>query len=102
MNTANLQLEGLLLALSAVVGVLRRKGIVSDAELDAALMEAESVALEDKARPDGISSANVEAVLFPIRYLRAASKGLPDDAVLPFSRIATRVGQSKRDLQRQA
>lgn len=101
MNTANLQLEGLLLALSAVVGVLRRKGIVSDAELDAALMEAEAVALEDKARPDRISSANVEAVLFPIRYLRAASSGLPEDAVLPFSRIATRVGQSKRDLQRQ-
>ena len=101
MNTANLQLEGLLLALSAVVGLLRRKGMVSDAELAAAFMEAEAVALEDKARPDGISSANVEAVLFPIRYLRAASAGLPDDAVLPFSRIATKVGQAKRDLQRQ-
>ncbi len=102
MNTANLQLEGLLLALSAVVGVLRRKGIVSDAELDAALLEAESAALGDKARPDGLSSSNVEAVLFPIRYLRAASRGLPDDAVLPFSHIATRVGQAKRDDRRSA
>jgi hypothetical protein len=102
MNTANLQLEGLLLALSAVVGVLRRKGIVSDAELDAALSEAESAAMKDDARPEGISAANVEAVLFPIRYLRAASKGLPEEAVLPFSRIATKVGQAKRDVQRPA
>jgi hypothetical protein len=91
MNTANLQLEGLLLALSAVVGVLRRKGIVSDAELDAALNEAEGAAMKDD-----------EAVLFPIRYLRAASKGLPEEAVLPFSRIATKVGQAKRDVQRPA
>lgn len=100
MNTANLQLEGLLLALSAVVGLLRRKGIISDAELDAALNEAEVAALKDEARPGGISSANVEAVLFPIRYLRMASGGLPEEAVLPFSRTATKVGQSKRDVQR--
>lgn len=100
MNTANLQLEGLLLALSAVVGVLRRKGALTDTELDAALKEAEAVALRDEARPDGLSSSNVEAVLFPIRYLQAASKGLADDAVLPFSQIATKVGQAKRDGQR--
>jgi hypothetical protein len=100
MNTANLQLEGLLLALSAVVGLLRRKGIVTDAELEAALGEAELAALTDEARPGGLSLANVEAVLFPIRYLRAAGKGLPHEAVLPFSRVATRVGQSKRDLRR--
>lgn len=100
MNTANLQLEGLLLALSAVVGVMRRNGMVEDGELEEALSEAEAVALHDKGRAGGVSAANVEAVLFPIRYLRAASKGLPGDAVLPFSSIATRVGQSKRDAQR--
>jgi len=102
MNTANLQLEGLLLALSAVVGLLRRKGIVSDTELDEVLNEAEFAALKDDARPDGLSSANVEAVLFPIRYLRAAGKGLADEPVLPFSQVATKVGQSKRDVPRPA
>lgn len=100
MNTANLQLEGLLLALAAVVGTLRRKGVLSDAELDAALNEAEAAVTTDEARPGGLSTANVEAVLFPIRYLRTASRGLPEDAVLPFSRTATKVGQSKRETQR--
>lgn len=100
MNTANLQLEGLLLALSAVVGLMRRNGVVNDIELDAALREAEQAALRDEARPEGISAANVEAVLFPIRYLRAAAGMEANAPIPPFSRVATRVGQTKRDVPR--
>jgi len=100
MNTANLQLEGLLLALSAIAGLLRSKGIVTEAELEAALAQAEKAALSDEARPGGVSLANVEAVLFPIRYLRAAAQGRPDGSVAPFSQVATQVGQAKRDLRR--
>lgn len=100
MNTANLQLEGLLLALSAIVGLMRKKGIVDDAEFEAALREAEQAALKDEARPEGISAANVEAVLFPIRYLRAAAGAEANAPLQPFSRVATRIGQTKRDIPR--
>jgi hypothetical protein len=95
MNTANLQLEGLLLALTAIVGLMRSKGIAGEDEISAALAEAERAALGDGGRPEVLSSANVEAVLFPIRYLAAAAKAT--DGPLPaFSKIATQVGQAKR------
>jgi hypothetical protein len=95
MNTANLQLEGLLLALSAIVGLMRSKGIAGDDEIGAVLAEAERAALGDGGRPEELSSANVEAVLFPIRYLAAAAKAA-DGPVPSFSKVATQVGQAKR------
>src|SRR5690606_22549283 len=96
MNTANLQLEGLLLALSSLVSLLRQKGIASEEEICAVLKQAEEAALGDPARPEGLSSANVEAVLFPIRYLKAAAASPLAGAVPPFSQVATGVGQAKR------
>jgi len=96
MNTANLQLEGLLLALSSLVSLLRQKGIASEEEICAVLKQAEAAALGDPARPGGVSAANVEAVLFPIRYLKAAAVNPLEHAVQPFSQVATHVGQTKR------
>lgn len=99
MNTANLQLEGLLLALSSIVGLLKQKGLASEDEIRAMLEQAEAAALGDKARPGELSNSNVEAVLFPIRYLQSAAACPPQAPVRPFSQIATRVGQAKRPLQ---
>lgn len=93
MNTANLQLEGLLLALAALTGVLRRKGLASGEEIDAALAEAQAAASADALRPKGVSSANVEAVLFPIRFLRMVNAEA--GGTEPFSAVAARVGRAK-------
>ncbi len=96
MNTANLQLEGLLLAVSGIADALKRKGILSQAEIDAALGEAETVAAADPGRSGQMSPANVAAVLFPIRFLREAN-GLGDAEVGSFSRLAAQVARNATD-----
>jgi hypothetical protein len=73
MNTANLQLEGLLLAVSAIADALKSKGILSRDDLEAALGRAETIARADPGRSGQMSPANVAAVLFPIRFLREAN-----------------------------
>jgi hypothetical protein len=87
MNTANLQLEGLYMAVVSVLAALRRHEILSETAIDAALAEAERNADGEGER----SQANAQAVLFPIRLLRLAnSYGTAD---LPtFPELAARVG----------
>lgn len=92
MNPANLQLEGLYAALAALVIALRRKGYLSAEEIDAALAEAEEANLSGH-RKD-LSPANLEAIRFPFRYLRAANDA-PDGASLSFFDLAAEVGMRK-------
>src|SRR5262245_23150567 len=90
MNTANLQLEGLYAAVSALMGALRDKGVMSQQEIDSCLAKAEG--LNASARRKELSAANLEAILFPFRYLRAANEaGEPKS----FSEIATKIGMRK-------
>lgn len=93
MNTANLQLEGLLLALSALCLTMKQKGILSDAEIDGALRAAETAA---KLRGDTseLRNANIDAIHFPIRFLKRAVESGPE--ALDFCGIAARVGISKQ------
>lgn len=93
MNTANLQLEGLYLAVAAVNRALVRSGILTAAEVDAALDAAETAAGAD--RPDGISTANRDAVVFPIRLLRLANQSDEDEPIPRFSELARAVGETK-------
>jgi hypothetical protein len=72
MNTANLQLEGLYMALVALMGVLKDKGLVSEAEVERALAEAEAAVIADPVARDR-PPANLHAVRFPIRLLRRAN-----------------------------
>jgi hypothetical protein len=92
MNTANLQHEGLLLALVAVLDLLRAKGLATGEEIDAALAGAEARADDDPRRPPHLSAANADAIAFPIRFLRMAMAG---DGERSFSAITTEVGQRK-------
>ncbi|MDF2995682.1 MAG: hypothetical protein K0R27_1319 [Xanthobacteraceae bacterium] len=94
MNTANLQLEGLLLAISALCLTLKQKGILSDAEIGEALRAAETAA---KLRGDTseLRNANIDAIHFPIRFLKRAVESGPEP--LDFCRIASRVGSSKQN-----
>jgi hypothetical protein len=93
MNTANLQLEGLLVALAALLDALQRKGLLTREELDAALSEAEAAAAADPRRPQEVSAANRDAVCFPIRFLRLAAAG--SGGSRGFTDIAALVGQTK-------
>ena len=96
MNTANLQLEGICVALSAVLEMLRSKGVISREEIETALAGAEDADRRDAGRPGEMSNANVEAICFPICYLRAANRLPEGEAVAAFSQIATGVGLERR------
>lgn len=91
MNTANLQLQGLCVAIASLMRALKQKGLLSEAEVEQMLAEAEHAAAQvgDRRR-----AANTEAVTFPIRFLRAvnadAGGGSPD-----FQRIARIVGMDE-------
>ncbi len=93
MNTANLQLEGLYLAIAAVNRALVRNGILTAAEVDAALDAAAMAAGAD--RPDGLSMANRDAVAFPIRLLRLANQRDGDQPIPGFSELARAVGETR-------
>jgi hypothetical protein len=88
MNTANLQMEGLLLAIAALCGELQRKNVLSEGEIEAALDHAEK---GTSARVPELSEANVEAIHFPIRFLRLALQR--DGQALDFKTIAAEIGR---------
>lgn len=94
MNTANLQLEGLYIAFTALAEALREKGLLSADELAASLDRAETVAWEVESKK-GLSTSNIEAVVFPIRYLRVATEASAQGNHLPFQEVARMVGEAK-------
>jgi len=70
MNTANLQLEGLLLLAHELLRDLQRKSIITSEDISSILGAAERRALHEiNGRPD-LSDANALAILFPIAFLR--------------------------------
>lgn len=96
MNTANLQMAGTLAAIAALADALRRKGLLDGDEIEAAFAAAERALLADPDRPAEVSRSNVEAMVFPLRYLRAANQMAADQGVqAPFTAVASAVGQSK-------
>ena len=94
MNTANLQLEGLYLAIAAVNNALVAKGLLTREELHTALRTAEETAMGDY-RVEELSPANRDAVAFPARVLQLANNGASETEIMPFSELAKMVGQLK-------
>ena len=92
MNTANLQLEGLCMALAALVESLKAKGALTADEVDLALARAERSVFEGK---EELSPANMEAVGFPIRLLRVANSTSLAGHTLPFGELTRRVAEAK-------
>lgn len=90
MNIANLQLEGLYLAIASTHRLLVEKGLVSRDDLETALRQAEQTALGDY-RTEDLSSAERDAIAFAPRLLIAANSGEATD----FSELAKIVGQTK-------
>jgi hypothetical protein len=91
MNTANLQLEGLYMAVAGLIELLKQKGVCDSNEIDVALARAEHAAFEGK----DLSPANLEAISFPIRLLRLANTTSFAGHPLPFQELARRVGEAK-------
>lgn len=95
MNTANLQLEGLYLALAALNNALIEKGLLSRGDVDVALHRAEQVALGDY-RNEDLSNAERDAVAFAPRLLRLANEKSAASDTLSFSELARLVGVTKQ------
>jgi len=73
MNVANLQLEGLLMAVASINHVLVRKGLLTSEEIDIALRKAEASETGEE-RSNGMSASSRDAVNFPIRLLELANQ----------------------------
>ncbi|MGB3386437.1 MAG: hypothetical protein WBA88_00485 [Pseudaminobacter sp.] len=95
MNTANLQLEGLYLAIASINNLLVSKGILSVEEIDTALRRAEANATSDENIVEVMSPANRDAVCFPIRFLQLANNSGSEHEIPSFSELARMVGQTK-------
>ena len=94
MNVANLQLEGLLMAVAAINHVLVRKGILTVEEIDIALKKAQANMIDD-ARVDDLSTSNRDAINFPIRALQITNQCAPEADVPSFAELARLVGAMK-------
>lgn len=94
MNTANLQLEGLMMALAAMNNLLVTKGLASSDEVAGALERAEQTVLGDH-RTEELDPAQRDAIAFPIRLLRLANNGSSESDTQSFSELAKLVGQTK-------
>jgi hypothetical protein len=93
MNTANLQLEGLCMAVASLIEVIKEKRIATADEIDAALARTERSAAEGKA--EEMSAANRSAIRFPIRLLRLANATSFEGHPLPFQELTRRIGGAK-------
>ncbi len=97
MNTANLQLEGLYVVLSALLVTMRDKGVFGAQEIDRLLADTESALVSAPDRPADLRGANVDAICFPVRFLRQALQASSEGRGQSFAQLALRVGQMKRE-----
>ena len=93
MNIANLQLEGLYLAVAAINETLVQKGILTREDVSLALRRAEQTTLGDD-RSDSLSSAEQDAAAFGPRVLMLANEA--GGSLPSFSELARQVGTSKK------
>lgn len=94
MNTANLQLEGLLMAMAGINRLLVEKGVLGRDDVTSALRQAEaSLSGEDKSGE--LSPANRDAIAFPVRLLLIANSHSDEGEMPSFMEMARRVGQTK-------
>jgi hypothetical protein len=96
MNPANLQIEGLLMAMASLNQLLVEKGILSSQEIALSLRKAEARITGDDRFAEDIRLANRDAMCFPIRLLLLANEEQAGPSAMGFSELAKRVGQTKQ------
>jgi hypothetical protein len=95
MNTANLQLEGLLVVMAQLVRQVAEAGPGARQAVEAAMTAAEATILSDEQRRRQLSDSQIEAMLFPVRYL--ASVLDTPGGERNFSQTAAEIGRTKND-----
>ncbi|MBP2448199.1 hypothetical protein [Rhizobium leguminosarum] len=91
MNTANLQLKGLIMALVSICDAIVEKELLTHQELNAALAKARKAVEDDD--DNELSDSNRAAILFPIRVLMLADEAAGKGEQLTFSDYAKLVGK---------
>ncbi|MBY5822918.1 hypothetical protein [Rhizobium leguminosarum] len=91
MNTANLQLKGLIMAMASICEAIVDKQLLTRGEIDAALSKAQEAIEKDDDHE--LSGANRAAILFPIRVLQLAGEAGRKGEGATFSDYAKRVGK---------
>ncbi|MBA9033104.1 hypothetical protein [Rhizobium leguminosarum] len=91
MNTANLQLKGLIMAMASICDAIVEKELLTSGELNAALSKAKKAVEDDDDHE--LSDANRAAILFPIRVLQLAEEAARRGERLTFSDYAKLVGK---------
>ena len=95
MNVANLQIEGILIAIASLNNTLVKRGVLSIDDIDLALDKAEANVIGEERNYESLSPANRDAICFPIRLLKAANLGQSENHIQPFSELARTVGKTK-------
>lgn len=95
MNVANLQLEGLIMAVASINKALVDKGLVSIEEIDIALRKAEASLIGEERSQEELSPSHRDAVVFPVRILQLANHSAGDRDIRSFSELSRTVGQTK-------
>jgi hypothetical protein len=95
MNSANLQLQGLLTVIAELFAMLQARGVLSADDIAVLLAHAERSAGTDAESRPGVSAVELETVLFPIRLLMEANRAGRRDERLGFSELARLVGENK-------
>ncbi|MER8377551.1 hypothetical protein [Mesorhizobium sp. M1406] len=96
MNVANLQLEGLLMAVAAVNNILVHRGILSVDDIDMALRKAEALVTSEERMYEDMSPANRDAVCFPLRLLQVANRAQFESGLPAFCELTRQVGMTKQ------
>ncbi|MGO7986146.1 hypothetical protein [Rhizobium leguminosarum] len=91
MNTANLQLKGLIMAMASICDAIVEKELLTSQELNAALSKAKKAVEDDDDHE--LSDANRAAILFPIRVLQLAEEAGRKGERLTFSDYAKLVAK---------
>jgi hypothetical protein len=95
MNVANLQLEGLIMAVAAMSRMLVEKGLLSADEVDESLRRTEASLTGEERNEGDLSPAYRDAVCFPIRFLRLANSAQAEGRQATFSELTRLVGRTK-------
>lgn len=95
MKVANLQIQGLLMAIASINNTLVRNGILNVDDIDLALRKAEANLTGEERLFEDMSPTNRDAVCFPIRFLQAANLGQGEMNIQSFAELARHVGQAK-------
>jgi hypothetical protein len=95
MKVANLQLQGLLMAIASINNALVHKGILTVDEIDVALRRAEANLTSEERLFEDMSPANRDAVCFPLRFLQATNGAQGETEIPSFSDLTRLVGTTK-------